>query len=64
MQHTSYVEPRLDAVDRANNQSRSPKPGLGYLGICLSNPFAWGLAMFYCLFMVCRILRRETQTEA
>ena len=40
------------------------KTGLGYLGICLSNPFAWGLAMFYCLFMVCRILRRETQTEA
>lgn len=24
----------------------------------------WALAMFYCLFMVCRILRRETQTEA
>ena len=40
------------------------KTGLGYVGICLSNPFAWGLAMFYCLFMVCRILRRETQTEA
>ena len=40
------------------------KTSLGYLGICLSNPFAWGLAMFYCLFMVCRILRRETQTEA
>lgn len=40
------------------------KTGLGYLGICLSNPFAWGLAMFYCLFMVCRILRRESQTEA
>lgn len=40
------------------------KTGLGYLGICLSNPFAWGLAMFYCLFMVRRILRRETQIEA
>ena len=40
------------------------KTSLGYLGICLSNPFAWGLAMFYCLFMVCRILRRETQVEA
>ena len=40
------------------------KTSLGYLGICLSNPFAWGLAMFYCLFMVCRILRRETQIEA
>lgn len=40
------------------------KTGLGYLGICLSNPFAWALAMFYCLFMVCRILRREKQTEA
>ena len=39
------------------------KTGLGYLGICLSNPFAWALAMFYCLFMVCRILRREKQTE-
>ena len=40
------------------------KTGLGYVGICLSHPFAWGLAMFYCLFMVCRILRRETQAEA
>lgn len=39
------------------------KTSLGYLGICLSNPFAWALAMFYCLFMVCRILRREKQTE-
>ena len=32
---------------------------LGYLGICLSNPFAWGLAMLYCMFMVRRMLKRE-----
>lgn len=35
------------------------KTGLGYVGICLSNPFAWGLAMLYCMFMVRRILKRE-----
>lgn len=32
------------------------KTGLGYVGICLSNPFAWGLAMLYCMFMVRRML--------
>lgn len=35
---------------------------LGYLGICLSNPFAWALAMFYCVFMVHRVLKRETES--
>ena len=34
------------------------KTGLGYVGICLSNPFAWGLAMLYCMFMVRRMLKR------
>ena len=33
------------------------KTGLGYVGICLSNPFAWGLAMLYCMFMVRRMLK-------
>ena len=35
------------------------KTDLGYVGICLSNPFAWGLAMLYCMFMVRRMLKRE-----
>ena len=35
------------------------KTALGYVGICLSNPFAWGLAMLYCMFMVRRVLKRE-----
>ena len=35
------------------------KTGLGYVGICLFNPFAWGLAMLYCMFMVRRMLKRE-----
>ena len=35
------------------------KTGLGYVGICLSTPFAWGLAMLYCMFMVRRMLKRE-----
>ena len=35
------------------------KTGLGYVGICLSNPFAWGLAMLYCMFMGRRVLKRE-----
>ncbi len=37
------------------------KAGLGYFGICISNPFAWGLAMLYCIFMVRRMLRKEAQ---
>lgn len=37
------------------------KTGLGYVGICLSNPFAWGLAMLYCIFMVRRVLKREAE---
>ena len=37
------------------------KTGLGYVGICLSNPFAWGLAMLYCMFMVRRMLKREAE---
>ncbi len=36
------------------------RTGLGYLGICLSNPFAWALAMFYCAFMVHWVLKKET----
>lgn len=32
---------------------------LGYLGICLANPFAWALAMCYCVFMVLRTLKKE-----
>ena len=38
------------------------KTGLGYLGICLSNPFAWALAMLYCMFMVAHVLKKEEQT--
>ena len=37
------------------------KTGLGYVGIYLSNPFAWGLAMLYCMFMVRRVLKREAE---
>ena len=37
------------------------KTGLGYVGICLSNPFAWGLAMLYCMFMVRRMLKRDAE---
>ena len=32
---------------------------LGYFGICISNPLAWGFALCYCVFMVTRILRKE-----
>lgn len=38
--------------------------GLGYLGICLANPIAWGFAMCYCIFMVTRVLRREDREKA
>lgn len=32
---------------------------LGYFSICISNPFAWGLALCYCVFMVTRVLKKE-----
>ena len=35
---------------------------LGYFGICISNPLAWGLALCYCVFMVTRVLRKEEKT--
>ena len=34
---------------------------LGYFGICISNPLAWGLALCYCVFMVTRVLKKEEQ---
>ena len=33
---------------------------LGYFGICIANPIAWGLALLYCVFMVTRVLKKET----
>ena len=33
--------------------------GLGFLGISLADPIAWGFALCYCVFMVTRMLRRE-----
>ena len=38
--------------------------GLGFLGISLANPIAWGFAMCYCIFMVTRVLRREERAKA
>ena len=32
---------------------------LGYFGICISNPMAWGFALCYCIFMVTRVLKKE-----
>ena len=34
---------------------------LGYLGICISNPLAWGFALCYCVFMVTRVLKKESR---
>ena len=34
---------------------------LGYFGICISNPLAWGLALCYCVFMVTRVLKKESR---
>ena len=33
---------------------------LGYFGICIANPIAWGLALLYCVFMVTRVLKKRT----
>ena len=35
---------------------------LGYFGICISNPLAWGFALCYCVFMVTRVLKKESRT--
>ena len=34
--------------------------GLGYMGICLANPFAWACALAYCVFMVFRVIARAS----
>ena len=34
---------------------------LGYFGICIANPIAWGLALLYCVFMVTRVLKKENK---
>lgn len=38
--------------------------GLGFLGISLANPIAWGFALCYCAFMVTRMLRKEDKQTA
>ena len=38
--------------------------GLGFLGISLANPIAWGFALCYCAFMVTRMLRKEDKQAA
>ena len=38
--------------------------GLGFLGISLANPIAWGFALCYCVFMVTRMLRKEDKQAA
>ena len=48
-----------ELIGRSLGGLMAVKTGLGYVGICLSNPFAWGLAMLYCMFMVRRMLKRE-----
>lgn len=35
----------------------------GYTAICYSNPLAWALALFYCVWMVTRILKRFRQSN-
>lgn len=30
--------------------------GMGFAGICLANPLAWGCALVYCLVMAGRLL--------
>ena len=38
--------------------------GLGFLGISLANPIAWGFALCYCAFMVTWMLRKEDKQAA
>ncbi len=37
---------------------------LGFAGICLANPIAWGLALGYCVVMVRHYLRRREAARA
>ena len=37
---------------------------LGFLGICLANPLAWGFALLYCTAMVRRFLGRRLRSGA
>ena len=36
---------------------------LGYFGICIANPIAWGLALLYCVFMVTRVLKKRERIK-
>lgn len=35
----------------------------GYVGICLANPLAWGLALIYCCVMVAHFLRKRLKVD-
>ena len=37
---------------------------LGFLGICLANPLAWGFALLYCTAMVHHFLGRRLRGDA
>lgn len=37
---------------------------LGFVGICLANPLAWGFALLYCSILVTFFLRRRMAARA
>ena len=50
---------RENCVLSAGHCGRLAVHSLGYFGICIANPIAWGLALLYCVFMVTRVLKKE-----
>ena len=54
-----YVRlPRAAAAAVAGSALAVATP-LGFVGVCLANPLAWGLALCYCIGMTTHFLRRR-----
>lgn len=35
---------------------------LGFTGVCIANPMAWGCGLVYCAFMLRRVLKKQQAT--
>ena len=47
------------SANRALGSALAVATPLGFVGVCLANPLAWGLALCYCIGMTTHFLRRR-----
>ena len=48
-----------ELLGRALGSALAVATPLGFVGVCLANPLAWGLALCYCIGMTTHFLRRR-----